>query len=201
MKKHLIAAAVAGAFAVPAMAQVTVSGTYGVAYGKGLASAQGLRVSDGHITFSAAEDLGGGMKAGASLELRLRGRVQDTVPAVGETGAIQDIGVGGRNASVSLSGPFGTIDGGAIEFSNGIYARGSAGAPIALPDELNRSGLVLATQGLVDYVRYTTPALAPGLTSSNKEPKGVESLWEVGNSRTLIPAGSSMVQVSSMLER
>jgi hypothetical protein len=160
MKKHLIAAAVAGAFAVPAMAQVTLSGQFGIGYGSGLTTAQGFQVTDGNLTARAQEDLGGGMKAAASMEIRVRGRgPANTVSAT----APNDIGIGGRNATVSLSGSFGTIQGGSIEFANGIYGRGSAGAPVAVQNPVNEDGLVISTQANSEYLRYDTPQLAPGL--------------------------------------
>jgi predicted porin len=169
MKKHLIAAAVAGAFVVPAMAQVTVSGQFGIGYGKGLTTSQGMQITDGNITFSAAEDLGGGMKAAAGLEVRVRGRgasntTGQSAAVASSVASVNDIGIGGRNATVSLSGGFGTISGGAIEFANGIFARGSAGAPVALQNPINEDGLVLSTQANSEFLRYDSPAIVPGLT-------------------------------------
>jgi hypothetical protein len=150
MKKHLIAAAVAAAFAVPAMAQVTLSGTYGIGYGKGLSSTQGFRVTDGHLTAAATEDLGAGMRATASIEIRTRGR--------------EDRSGYMRNATASISGGFGTITGGGIEFANGIFARGSAGTPLSLPNQINEDNLVLNGQANSEYVQYRTPELVKGLT-------------------------------------
>jgi len=113
MKKHLIAAAVAAAVAVPAAAQVTVYGILGAAVSdttvklsEGAVSAkvdttntglQGLR--SGHrLGFRSSEDLGGGMKAGFVYEIGI----------TGEQGAN---GLGGANrlAYVDLSGGIGTI--------------------------------------------------------------------------------------------
>ncbi len=86
MKKHLIAAAVAGALAVPAMAQVTIKGVFDVqAYGSTKFSLGGDTVADptttakrsqtannngwatSEIRFEGSEDLGGGLKASFAL--------------------------------------------------------------------------------------------------------------------------------------
>jgi predicted porin len=97
MKKHLIAAAVAGALAVPAMAQVTVSGTLDVQAfnnakttstaagattttstklnGNAQDAATAAGTQDGWATsqlvFSAKEDLGGGLTASAVFSNRM----------------------------------------------------------------------------------------------------------------------------------
>jgi predicted porin len=82
MKKHLIAAAVAAAVAVPAMAQVTVSGNLDTGYAtrdvktNGVAtktSATGFanRGTTSTINFQAVEDLGQGLKATAFVNQAL----------------------------------------------------------------------------------------------------------------------------------
>jgi predicted porin len=76
MKKHLIAAAVAAAVAVPAMAQnVTLSGNLEANYGRidsGAGSTAGMNggvdvFGGSDFKISGSEDLGGGLKAGFSL--------------------------------------------------------------------------------------------------------------------------------------
>jgi len=83
MKKQLIAAAVAGAFALPAMAQVTISGSINtglmnngqVTNSKfGVASLGG---SANAININATEDLGGGLSAGATFQLRFSAATGD----------------------------------------------------------------------------------------------------------------------------
>ncbi len=121
MKKSLVALAVL-AVAGAASAQVSVSGKFGFAYESGQAagvSKSGLGQTDGNVTFSASEDLGGGMKAGASIDIRARGRAVNA--AAGS--------VDGRDASVFVSGGFGTVTMGAIELGNGIIGLGGADAP------------------------------------------------------------------------
>jgi predicted porin len=84
MKKHLIAAAVAGALAVPAMAQVTVYGLLDMGYSNvstkdtdgdttdtvGINNGAGL--SGSRLGFKGTEDLGGGLKAGFVYETALQ---------------------------------------------------------------------------------------------------------------------------------
>lgn len=88
MKKHLISAAVAAAIAVPAAAQVTISGDLDVGYQslKTTRGTQSLSVTgtgqdvgtgaatSSRLRFDAAEDLGNGLKA--SIHSRLRTGIQ-----------------------------------------------------------------------------------------------------------------------------
>jgi predicted porin len=107
MKKHLIAAAVAGALAVPAMAQVKVSGTMDVGIlNQDKATSESAtpvttKVSETgnmslngttEIVFSGSEDLGGGLKAGFKL-------------AQGMDNAVAKA----RDHFISLSGGFGGV--------------------------------------------------------------------------------------------
>jgi predicted porin len=110
MKKHLIAAAVAGAFAVPAMAQVTVYGLIDVGYSsteskvtngnKTEASSFGAngQQSGSRLGFRGEEDLGGGMKAGFVYEMG----VDPTVSTGFDT-------MSNRQGFVSVSGGFGEV--------------------------------------------------------------------------------------------
>jgi predicted porin len=144
MKKTLIALA-AVAVSSAAMAQVTVSGKYAVAYQSietaAGAKSSGFGTTDGDVVFTAAEDIGAGMKAGASLALKLRGRDSAVTATTTATPAPQGVTVattvsgaagntvGGRDATVYLQGGFGRITMGTVEAANGIIGRASAGAP------------------------------------------------------------------------
>jgi predicted porin len=179
MKKTLIAlAVVAASGAAFAQSSVTLSGKFGYAYTAnktaGGDKTNGFGTTDGDVVFAATEDLGGGLKAGASMALKLRGR-DNAVSATSGTSTTTTTGgngvaltnaasnvVGGRDASVFLSGGFGTITAGAIEAGNGIIGRASAGAPTIGQD----SGVTLDGAANVDIVTYTTPALAAGLTAT-----------------------------------
>ena len=149
--------AVAGA----ASAQVTLSGEAGFAYisdknitaasaatngvAKAQATKQGLAQTDGSITISASEDLGGGLKAMVAHTVDLKGRSS----------------VSAENSSMSVSGAFGTVMVGAVEAGNGILGLGSAGGVGRGLD----NGVALDGGTNVDLLQYTTPELVPGLTA------------------------------------
>ncbi len=84
------------------------------------------------------------------MALKLRGR------------GTQSSVVDGRDATVFVSGAFGSITAGAIEAGNGIIGRASAGAPTIGQD----SGVTLDAAANVDILTYTTPALMAGLTAT-----------------------------------
>jgi len=139
---------------------VNLTGKFGAAYtnGKGTvtsgaitsstAKTSGFGVTDGDVVFNAVEDLGGGMKASASMAVRVRGR--------GAAGVVD-----GRDASVNVMGGFGTVTIGAVESGNGIIGLASAGAPVIGQD----NGVTLDGAANVDLFQYTSPALIPGLTA------------------------------------
>jgi predicted porin len=160
MKKHLIAAAVAAAFAVPAMAQVTMSGsiTAGIVdSGAAGAKAQVTTIGGGAnaINFSATEDLGGGLRGGFTGQLRFNAATGDFNSDSG-SGAGKN---GFHAANVFIGGGFGTFRVGKIaEDSNcgfdpwgcltnaGSLATGTAGMLTAA-----------STQG--NSVSYATPRI------------------------------------------
>jgi hypothetical protein len=135
------------------MAQVTVSGKLRFAYESlesttvsTVTKASGIRVTDGDLVFTATEDLGNGMTAAANMAFVSRGR---------------DTAISGRDASLTLRGGFGSVLIGSVEAGNGIIGLGGAGASVYGMD-----GSVIAGASNVDIIRYTTPALIPGLTAS-----------------------------------
>lgn len=160
MKKTLIALAALASTAAFAQSTVNLTGKFGAAYtnGKGTvtsgaitsstAKTSGFGVTDGDVVFNAVEDLGGGMKASASMAVRVRGR--------GAAGVVD-----GRDASVNVMGGFGTVTIGAVESGNGIIGLASAGAPVIGQD----NGVTLDGAANVDLFQYTSPALIPGLTA------------------------------------
>ena len=108
--------------------------------------ANGIRVTDGDFVLTAVEDLGAGLKATASMAVQSRGR---------------DTAIAGRDASLSLAGNFGSVMIGSVEAGNGIIGLGGAGAYVYGMD-----GSVIAAASNVDIIKYTSPALVPGLTAS-----------------------------------
>jgi len=121
MKKHLIAAAVAAAVAVPAMAQVTIGGNFDVSYDFGdrnttdSLNPAGV-LSTSALTIGGTEDLGGGLKAFFTVQSRL-GHIMDvdgsTGSATAASGKVADrtgaINFGDRGAQVGISGGFGEV--------------------------------------------------------------------------------------------
>lgn len=148
MKKTLIAiAAIALAGSAVAQSTVTLGGKFGYAYESNKAGgvkANGFGVTDGNVTFAASEDLGGGLTASASMDVRVRGRGN----------ADEGVKVGGRDATIALSGGFGTVLVGAIEWGNDVVGVGSAGAPTHGLD-----GAVLLGVYNTDIARYVSPAM------------------------------------------
>ena len=149
MKKTLIAMA-AVAVAGAASAQVTISGKYAFGFTSDQTNAgaatTGLGVTDGNLTFSASEDLGGGMSISASSEFVSRGR---------------DTTISGRNASMTVSGGFGSVMMGSIEAGNPVdnYSGGQG----------RDAGGTITADSNVDILMWTLPAMAPGLKAQLKK--------------------------------
>jgi predicted porin len=102
------------------------------------------------------------MKASASMAVRVRGRGNSDAGADNAIDPTKNnLGVGGRDATVNLMGGFGTVTLGSVEAGNGIIGLASAGAPVIGQD----NGVTLDAAGNVDLFQYTTPALIPGLTA------------------------------------
>ena len=202
MKKSLIAlAALAAVTAASAQSSVTISGKFGTAYDQPLgtaAAAKGkanLAVTDGNIDFNAVEDLGGGLKAGASMALRVRGRgnvVQTTVAAntaggtTAQTYAQSASTEVGRNATVFLSGPFGTLTAGSIEIANGISGRAYAGTVLSTSTGLDDGG-VLSGAAYANALTYTSPTIQGLAVTVGR----FDSIGTVGIKSTAIAASGS----------
>jgi len=161
MKKHLIAAAVAGAFAVPAMAQVTLSGSINAGLmdeGQAANSSMGVVTLGGGanaINVAATEDLGGGLSAGFTGQMRFNAATGD-VNASG----------GGANgnlfhaANVFVAGGFGTVRIGKIaEDGNCAFDPWGCTGGAAMAAGTGRSALVASgTQS--NSVSYTSPSIS-----------------------------------------
>lgn len=146
MKKTLLALAVVAASGAAFAQSATLSGnfTYGYASSKvaGVSTA-GLTTDTAAIALVATEDLGGGLKATAKVSL----------------GNMMRDGAGtGEDASLVLSGGFGSILLAAVESDDGL-ARARPGPQWGL------DGKVHSANANIDVIGYTTPALAPGLTA------------------------------------
>ena len=164
MKKTLIALAVL-ATAGTSFAQVTLTGKLGFGAQRQPANAtaatcptnpncdpaqQGLIMTDGNLTFAATEDLGGGWKAGTSMELRARGR-DDNTAGGGWT----------RDARVTLTTPYGLITGGSYEAPTSLL-NAFAGAPVELATNAdgnsgNNTSTPLSARANIDAISFTAP--------------------------------------------
>lgn len=190
MKKTLIAlAALAATGTAFAQSSVTISGKFGVSVVKdqiGTADKKGeanTAVTDGDVRFSGVEDIGGGLKADFSMELRVRGRRADNEGAAG---------VGGRNATIGLAHKdFGKVTLGSIEIGNGIKARGWAGAPISISYALESGGQdgMLGGYANADIIQYTSPELIKGLTVTALRADSIGSPTDGTNKTSSYAAG------------
>ncbi|UFS56196.1 porin [Comamonadaceae bacterium M7527] len=199
MKKTLIAlatVAVAGA----ASAQVTLSGK--LAYGwetasnpAGVTTSKGLKVTDGNFTLAATEDLGGGLKMAAKMDIQSRGRGTD---------------IAGRDASLTLTGGFGALTIGAVEAANGILDLGGAGAPVIGLDDNNpvligtvtaatQNKAVLDSATNVDVLAYALP-VGNGLTLTVKR-TDANKTGEGSNPGTTYGAEYAAGALSAKLDR
>ncbi len=201
----LLWAALAAVGAASAQSSVTISGKFGVAVQQGLgaqASNKGksnIAVTDGDVNFAAVEDLGGGLRAGATIGLRTRGRENTsaattqvvtaaTPPVVATAQAYSRSSYSevGRDATVFLSGGFGRVTLGSIELGNGITGNGWGGANLSLPTDVNNGG-VLSANGYANIAQYTSPTFN-GFTVNVIR---VDSVGSVGVAATTIAASGN----------
>jgi Gram-negative porin len=147
MKKTLLLFAVVAASGAAFAQSATLSGSYVFGYQStkvaGVRTA-GIGTDTAAIALTATEDLGGGLKATAKVSLG---------------GMMRDGAGTGEDASVFLSGGFGSLFLGTIEADDGL-SRAYAGAPV-----IGLDGKVHGGNVNIDIISYTTPALAPGLTA------------------------------------
>ena len=155
MKKHLIAAAVAGVLAAPAMAQVSVYGIMDLAVrssspdvGPSTTTLVSGSFYTSRLGFKGTEDLGGGLKASFTLE----GKVN------ADDGATT---LGNRESSVALSGEFGAITLGRTDTSQSEAVE--LVAHFANMGNFGLNGTALAnpeyTGDQPNTIRYTSPSM------------------------------------------
>ena len=171
MKKHLIAAAVAAAVAVPAMAQnVSISGRIDTSFGafKDSAGLSTTKVSSGTMTtnqivIQGSEDLGQGLKANFrvltpfSSDTNTRVNSTDNTQT-GEAKNTSGFDFGGRGIQVGLSGGFGSID---LGKSTGVHANASVVTSGVLGNTTSvstGSGSLLARPN--NSITYSTPTMS-----------------------------------------
>jgi Gram-negative porin len=147
MKKTLLALAVVAASGAAFAQSATLSGSYVFGYQStkvaGVTTA-GIGTDTAAIALVATEDLGGGLKATAKVSLG---------------GMMRDGAGTGEDASLTLSGGFGTLTMATLESDDGL-SRAYAGAPV-----IGLDGKVHGANANIDVLGYTSPQLAPGLTA------------------------------------
>lgn len=177
MQKKLIAMAVAGLVAAPAFAQVTMSGRVdlGVRFDSNDKDSK-LSVNSGQyttsrVTLAASEDLGGGMKAAANLEMAFNadngtGGGGSSGAGVGSTGALDGSNGGfmfNRVSQAGLSGGFGTVMLGRNWTPTHLWGYAIAmmpqGATTWEPGYMLSRGTY--TTNMQNSIEYTSPKLGP----------------------------------------
>jgi hypothetical protein len=128
------------------MAQATISGTIGFSYIQETGSKAGLANTDGNITVRATEDLGGGLRATASMAFQNLGRGNNAGAAAFST-------VGGRDVSITVAGGFGSVLVGEVESASPL--NNVAGGVIR---GLNSDALSIGDSN-VSVARYFSPAI------------------------------------------
>jgi predicted porin len=167
MKKHLIAAAVAGALAVPAMAQVSISGRIdtsiqSVDNGSDTATAVNPSLlTSNQIVISGSEDLGGGLKA------------RFVISSPFDSTSNANLNFGQRGMAVFVGGGFGEIEIGRTPGTmfNSTTASGVTG---------NMGNLSTREARPNNMVGYTTPAMS-GVSARLVHGVGVETPGATAN--------------------
>ena len=164
MKKDLIAAAVAAAVAVPAAAQVSISGMFDFALqerdngSSTITSAQSGTLSTPGLRFTSAEDLGGGLK------MNLTALVEYSASA----GTYEQTTPGFDQVFASVAGGFGTVTVG----KHGFAARNANG----VGSFIGNVGLVGSVAGTsqralgderIKSVSYATPVFSGASAASD----------------------------------
>jgi predicted porin len=151
MKKTLIALA-AVAVSSAAMAQVTISGAWGVGYQKteiaGAADKKGFVMTDSDINFTVSEDLGNGMRASGSVSIAANG---------GRGGNVTK-----NDSSLALATGFGTFSVANTRSSNVAIASNVFGSSMPVVSIYASTD----SRAAGDAATYTTPELVKGLRLS-----------------------------------
>ena len=137
--KKILAIAVATAISAPAMADMTIGGTYAFGY-TDTAGDSGFGTDTAAISISASDEVMEGVSIAGGIS------------AGGLTRGASS--VTGENAYMKLSGDFGSVTLAEVEAGSGIRGLGQAGAPVN-----NMEGEILAAAANVTLVKYVAPAM------------------------------------------
>jgi predicted porin len=145
--KKILAIAVVSAIAAPAMADMTIGGSIDFRY----------RALDTYTSATVdGKDAGFGLD-NAQLNIKASETLENgiTVAAAFDVDNLMREGAAsGNDATLTLSGDFGSLKMGVVESGNGIIGLGGAGAPAEVLD-----GTVIAGASNRDIVAYTAPAM------------------------------------------
>lgn len=145
MKKTLIALAALASTAAFAQSSVTLSGAFGVGIQNTSNDSKARwNMTNGDLTATAVEDLGGGLKANASMSVTTEGQRGGNVTV--------------EFAKFALSGGFGKFS-----YDNVLSGRSKLSAGVSAEDDMSD---MLGGYTAVDIIAYTTPELMKGLTFS-----------------------------------
>jgi hypothetical protein len=137
--KKILAIAVATAISAPAMADMTIGGTYAFGY-TDTAGDGGFGTDTAAISISASDELMEGVSIAGGIS------------AGGLTRGASS--VTGENAYMKLSGDFGSVTLAEVESGSGIRGLGQAGAPVN-----NMEGEILGAASNVTLIKYVAPAM------------------------------------------
>jgi len=185
MKKTLIALAVLAASGASfAQSSVTLTGAYAAGFESTKTAAgvtsSGFGTDTAAINLAATEDLGGGLKASASVALG---------------GMARSATVAGENASLSLEGGFGKLTIGSVESAGqGITARAAAGAP-----GYDLHGRVFSANANIDSVGLTLPKFGDFTVGLGYVDRGADTSTATGLGRGTTGATGAQPSVSISL--
>ena len=133
--KKILAIAVATAIAAPAMADMTIGGTIIAGYSNTEASTSGYGIDTAALKISGSTTTDNGLAIAGSMSVGGLQRGDE---------------IGGEDASMSISGDFGTVAMSSVEAGNGVFDWSAVG-----PAE-NMSGELL-DKSMLDMLSYTAP--------------------------------------------
>jgi len=176
MKKTLVALAALAATSAFAQSTVTISGSinYGEHFSVDKSSSVGALKGDrNQITFAAVEDLGGGMKAGATLQARFNS-------ATGQTGYANTAGAPGDAAGTTLFEQTKiTLDGGSYgKVDLGRFTNVLGTSPLYFLEDARQSTAAhFAVHGRYSgQIQYTSPSIS-GVTFSALNAKATSNCY------------------------
>lgn len=166
MKKSLVALAVL-ATSGAALAQVSVSGKLMAGFQQSVKQgivSSGLGVDTAEVTFSATEDLGSGMKAGASMGLVNVVRGAGTTPPVAGENIAWAGNFGPANSSVFVSGDFGRVTLSTARSTD--YLTGG----VAFVGGTFQDGRALSNRDVADSISWAMPVGPVAVSLTYSEP-------------------------------